>query len=129
MSSPFEQLGINRSFAKSLSCSGGLEKFLKEHYRKLQHYVHPDKCGIGSPALDAVANTLSAAVNSAFAEITDHPDKLESWLADEDAEYLQLIAGLSEKLERLQGVEREYNHIDQVQPKNKGILFQLFFLS
>jgi hypothetical protein len=100
---PFDKLGLKKGLVEHLVRTGQLDSYLAGYFRLTQKAVHPD---IGGDT------GLSAMVNSAYSEIRRHPDKIKEWVAtmqngNGNAEHVAVIEALVEKVERLQGVERE----------------------
>ena len=101
-SNPFDQLGLKKQLVEYLHAQGKLDHFLKSYVRAAQPFIHPDKGG---------DEQLSAEVNSAYAELRRHPDRVASWIdsmQNGHSELEGIVQALVPELERLQGVEQEY---------------------
>jgi hypothetical protein len=93
---PFDQLGLKKEIVVFLQQTGQLDDFLKSYVRLVQLKVHPDKGGDGG---------LSSLVNSAYAEIQQHPDQISQWLStmqNGHNEYKDALEALVPEIERMQ---------------------------
>ncbi|MBI2668831.1 hypothetical protein HYX14_03230 [Candidatus Woesearchaeota archaeon] len=106
MSNPFDELGLKKELVEYLSRSGRLDVFLKTYVRSVQLQVHPDKGGNAD---------LSAAVNSAYAEINQNPGRVTGWIATmkngTSPEYEVVLEGLVGEVERLRKVEKDHEEL------------------
>ena len=107
---PFARLGLQKDLVESLHRQGRLDDFLRTYYRNIQVHVHPDRGGDGA---------LAATINAAYNEIQRKPASVQSWIQNMsnghgiNPEYLELIEGLTAKVEELQGVEKDYRKLQE----------------
>lgn len=109
-SNPFAKLGLQKEVVQFLHRQGRLDEFLRTYYRSIQIHIHPDRGG---------DSALAAAVNAAYDTIRRQPAHIEAWIKTMsnghgiNPEYLELIEGLTAKVEELQGVEKDYRKLQE----------------
>lgn len=100
---PFDELGIKKEMVAYLHRQGRLDEVLKGYVRLLNVHTHPDT---------GDTSDLAARINGAYATIKDSPDRIVDWLSSMQngvsSDHLVVIEGLVAEIERLQGVDREY---------------------
>ena len=101
---PFDQLGLHKRTIEYLHNSGQLEHFLVDYHQRVQSYVLPNQDNA----------ELLGRLNESFERISSHPSQREYWVKSmglQHREYLEVIAGLTAEIEKLQKVEKEYQEM------------------
>ena len=107
---PFAKLGLQKEVVESMHRQGRLGDFLRTYHRSIQVHIHPDRGG---------DSALAAAINAAYTEIQRKPASVPSWIQKMsngngiNPEYLELIEGLTAKVEELQGIEKDYRKLQE----------------
>lgn len=102
---PFDKLGLKKQVVEVLAKTGKLDEFLRDYQRMVLLRIHPDVGG---------DNGLSAIVNSSLDEIKRNPNNVGNWISgmqNGNSEYLAVIEALTGEVERLRGVEKDYDSL------------------